>query len=1310
MTAEIVPMLVQIVTGIAGSAATGGLRAFFHQEDVIKRAIQATCSRFPEVEGVEVALHKWTSSTAFTDFCERVSAGERDFGDEDDQIVASFIKEGDFYLPTAEEGSALAREIIAAFISELSHVLYRSDEGLPMLANRLEVQNSDIMSGFADVKTLLDTAHRVQIDLARRGPTMASPESLRLQIQQLLPDVMGTTDRVWTIGQPGHLDMTPPRPKNFTDRRETTDAVLKALGNAAWVSVLGSSGMGKTQLAAQVLIVSDHRAKVWISFRTAKGPARLHLIEQLILNVAELSTQPSSSAELPELITALRDLSKDSVLIILDDLPEVSRNESEWIGELAGIVGTGVTVLSTSQYSLPSAVPSILGTAVSEFPIPKMSTPEVQGMLRSAGAPAGLNIEASATILTRITKGHPWLLDATVIWLRDRGWATDDTTLDLLLSGVPISDVKQEARRSARQLLKDRTTLELLDRLSLLGHRFELGIVSAIARPDPPLPKAEQRFQELLGPYVQRLDPNEPAEFEVSALLDGTGRDYLAPDLPRQIHLAAATTYGEGGSISLTDGFYLLLHLQAAPEWILLARAYVGLLMAIEEEGQALNVEWATHFFPLSMPFPDEIPLSSRIVIRAMQIKLLLLLQADYSATEADLTSLLAGAGDDNRSVSAVISAKFEMLRIPGPAAVVASRAVDFFRTIKSAKRALPWFDEPTEVLFWMASFGIRGAEDVRAVIRIMKDLTDEELVAVLENPPEMTMVQLLVEAAYTTEAEKAPLERDWTKVISVLDEAMALGKERNQPTLRILATRSRAIVRGDYLDDVQGALEELRLAETSGIADNVFVLEWTAGRVLAAHDEPSSATAHFENAIAAGSGLKGNTNQLFDALSHGAIAASRTGDGIRAVRWAGHGVRLGFSEQFYDPLLPLELLGELALIHWKAGRLKKACASLYGAAVQLTRLSSELARRDEVLWKVGHITGWMASVALTGSPPQQASDGEEYIEPQLGFVIRQVDELSELPATGGISGLFFQVGLFATGAKAYGLARGAFDRASELASSEGRQVLAAQVDSRNGPLQVRVNEFQASLSACLRSAKAVDVLQADPEALFRTPSDLDGEWRALGKDSPAFEESSIFRQFYVPAMMFILSRARDEEKDRRYFEGVMEAIRTVPHVARREYWQNLVSNVAEAVQGIAGRDKFVGLTGLNSNDTYLKISAYVALACTIDSQLEEVAAAQAVVLTSLVDHQMVDSAAGEDLTSWIVGHWREVLRNKAFSLSAPSFLRDEEQVFQEPLSTQQAARVLLAAGLASRAPFPDWLHQRLRALLPNAQASRLSL
>ena len=106
----------------------------------MERAIQATCSRFPEIEGAETALHQWTSAEAFVDFFERVEAGERDF---DDEIVGSFIDEGEFYLPAEGERTALAREIVAAFISELSGALYGSDDGLPAFANRVEALHID---------------------------------------------------------------------------------------------------------------------------------------------------------------------------------------------------------------------------------------------------------------------------------------------------------------------------------------------------------------------------------------------------------------------------------------------------------------------------------------------------------------------------------------------------------------------------------------------------------------------------------------------------------------------------------------------------------------------------------------------------------------------------------------------------------------------------------------------------------------------------------------------------------------------------------------------------------------------------------------------------------------------------------------------------------------------------------------------------------------------------------------------------------------------------------------------------------------
>ena len=141
---KILALVAELGTSIAVSAAAGGIRAYFAKRaDVVRRAIQATSSRFQEFEGAETALLRWTSGEAFVGFVERVHAGERYF---DDEGVASFINEGGFYLPIAEERTAIAREIVATFITELSGALLRSDDPFVALANRQEILHVDTRS------------------------------------------------------------------------------------------------------------------------------------------------------------------------------------------------------------------------------------------------------------------------------------------------------------------------------------------------------------------------------------------------------------------------------------------------------------------------------------------------------------------------------------------------------------------------------------------------------------------------------------------------------------------------------------------------------------------------------------------------------------------------------------------------------------------------------------------------------------------------------------------------------------------------------------------------------------------------------------------------------------------------------------------------------------------------------------------------------------------------------------------------------------------------------------------------------------
>ena len=61
---------------------------------------------------------------------ERLLAGERDFGDE---IVESFIKVGDFYLPDNDELRKTAEQIVSAFLKALLGGLLQGSGAIPVL-------------------------------------------------------------------------------------------------------------------------------------------------------------------------------------------------------------------------------------------------------------------------------------------------------------------------------------------------------------------------------------------------------------------------------------------------------------------------------------------------------------------------------------------------------------------------------------------------------------------------------------------------------------------------------------------------------------------------------------------------------------------------------------------------------------------------------------------------------------------------------------------------------------------------------------------------------------------------------------------------------------------------------------------------------------------------------------------------------------------------------------------------------------------------------------------------------------------------
>ena len=123
-----------------------------------------------------------------------------------------------------------------------------------------------------------------------------------------------------------------------------------------------------------------------------------------------------------------------------------------------------------------------------------------------------------------------------------------------------------------------------------------------------------------------------------------------------------------------------------------------------------------------------------------------------------------------------------------------------------------------------------------------------------------------------------------------------------------------------------------------------------------------------------------------------------------------------------------LELLGELAIIHWENNAPEKACGAMYGLVMKLVEDDDiENLRYQEVFNKVGHGLGWFISMASNGVPPEKTLAGEVYAPVQAGlFGIRRENVGKYVPPLGYLKSLMlWQLGYFAFELGLFRMAKG---------------------------------------------------------------------------------------------------------------------------------------------------------------------------------------------------------------------------------------------------------------------------------------------
>lgn len=280
-------------------------------------------------------------------------------------------------------------------------------------------------------------------------------------------------------------------------------------GGALWFH--GSSGLGKSTLA---LLLARSQQVAW--------------------RVVDLRDQPSSAARsmLAGIATSIRQTGARG--LILDDVAADPDNALiSAICQVARAVADADGVLIVTSMKPPQ--PTLKGQlGLSDdvvIRVPYLAEQDVVEMVRAAG---GDPQKWGRAIHVFAGGGHPQLVDARISGLSQRGWDEKELLADIIpWHGTP-DDMEEERRAVRSRLLQELRPdyIGLLLRLSLLYGNFDREIALTAAATPIAVAQAGLIFDFLIGPWIEQVGAER---YRLSPLLKDSGAAGLEQSLRRSI-------------------------------------------------------------------------------------------------------------------------------------------------------------------------------------------------------------------------------------------------------------------------------------------------------------------------------------------------------------------------------------------------------------------------------------------------------------------------------------------------------------------------------------------------------------------------------------------------------------------------------------------------------------------------------------------------------------------------------------------------------------------------------------------------------
>ena len=1242
---------------------------------------------------------------------------------------------------------AAAKLVVAALDTLSQRGLKRLDRAL-LLACLQDFQLSTAESALFSQLQKLEERLALLPDIASdvretKGMVRRISDRLGISPSDLTPAglLQGSAPVISAQLSPPTLDRPPLPPCPYVDRTGLLDTLALDLDGRFWLHLMGGAGMGKTHLARTLAERVGSDPPLWVSLTGTTDEAALlaHIESQIVAWVCAVSGDYSwwpaycaGKLAIEQLLEAALSRHPQGALVVLDNLPDPIGTSRVWavIPRLVlACRSARARVITTGQRGLSlEALAPLSPSWVAQVPVPAMSEADTLVLLQLAGAPAAVANPNFVSFLTAATHGHPSILAATVHWCAAKGWRFGEGEVTALFAGDASADVRDSALRQMVRIIVNDAAREMLCRLSLIGRRFDRRQLEAVATVEPELARPGELLLELVGPWVNQIDD---ATWEVSPLLSSSGAKMLATEAQRAVHHALAHSILATASVGLLDAVQAVVHLMLAQSWAEGAGLIIHVLSSVRGKPEAAAVWPLVLVFPPCRPWPEDIPLVQRILVRAFQIKVWCLDGRDADDLQEDLDGLIESGGDDPDARRASLAALLNAgpLLPEAPPAIAARRALQaarLLRTCPELGEGIPPFALSWEefILFPMAR--VTNVTEGWAILEVLHEMTADELHAAFDSDLATQFLDVMVDRCRDATRSLPEVERDWRPVRNLLGDLISFGVTTRLERIETVARCVDAATLADFMGRRGDALTVLEALQPS---DPVCRLLRHQAMACILFDMGRFAECIEHLDLGRRTVVSGFASQVFGSYALAAEACGRQRQWRQAASWAVEGIRYANSHRlmpddflacmgaertgpcglagkrqlllmpFVQDLNRLELTGDLALAFWYGGDRKRACGAMVGLVRGLCAAwNPGDARYREVFRKTGHVLGWLSSISTAGAPPAATAEGGEYAAPWLGVFIRHREELADIATPLSRPLLCYLLGIMAAGVGLRSTALTALRRAAHIAAVEEepfyyRHTILLDLAVAAAMLGLFEESLDAGLEAVrLFPAAAECAKQQDngPVASLN-PDDV---WECLPQAHRCAAQEELLWLTFGPAILNALLSVRDPGTIVRWRSALCER---KDAICNPEYW-DLVLDAAQMALAPAGSSEVFSQWSLLSPDAAALCQMLCfALSEAAGARLGDVVCAQSLLLVRMEQRRAITKVIFGDFSAYVMSYWARVAATRAPELRLASQFAERVEAVSSRRDLAAACQVLLWAEEASGATIPEEMRQKIQ-------------